>query len=149
MKSQNLAYKYALIAIFFWSTVATAFKIALTYLNPITLVFFASISSMLILLCIIILKRQLKDVISYIINNWKLVLLLALINPFLYYLVLFQAYDALPAQEAQVINYTWALMLTFLSVIFLKQKLTINDIVAGIICYFGVLIIATKGNLLV
>ncbi|WP_321470492.1 DMT family transporter [Halarcobacter sp.] len=146
MKSQNLAYKYALIAIFFWSTVATAFKIALTYLNPITLVFFASISSMLILLCIIILKRQLKDVISYIINNWKLVLLLALINPFLYYLVLFQAYDALPAQEAQVINYTWALMLTFLSVIFLKQKLTINDIVAGIICYFGVLIIATKGE---
>ena len=37
-------------------------------------------------------------------------------------------------------------MLTFLSVIFLKQKLTINDIVAGIICYFGVLIIATKGE---
>lgn len=146
MKSQNLAYKYALIAIFFWSTVATAFKIALTYLNPITLVFFASISSMLILLCIIILKRQLKDVISYIINNWKLVLLLALINPFLYYLVLFKAYDALPAQEAQAINYTWALMLTFLSVIFLKQRLTINDIVAGIICYFGVLIIATKGE---
>lgn len=52
----------------------------------------------------------------------------------------------LPAQEAQAINYTWALMLAFLSVIFLKQKLTINDIVAGIICYFGVLIISTKGE---
>ena len=123
MKSQNLAYKYALIAIFFWSTVATAFKIALTYLNPITLVFFASISSMLILLCIIILKRQLKDVISYIINNWKLVLLLALINPFLYYLVLFQAYDALPAQEAQVINYTWGIDVDFSFCDFFKTKI--------------------------
>ena len=61
-------------------------------------------------------------------------------------MVLFKAYDALPAQEAQAINYTWALMLTFLSVIFLKQKLTINDIIAGIICYFGVLIIASKGS---
>lgn len=68
------------------------------------------------------------------------------INPFLYYLVLFKAYDILPAQEAQAINYTWALMLAFLSVIFLKQKLTIADIVAGIICYFGVLIISTKGE---
>lgn len=72
--------------------------------------------------------------------------MLGLINPFLYYLVLFKAYDLLPAQEAQAINYTWALMLAFLSVIFLKQKLTINDIVAGIICYFGVLIISTKGE---
>ncbi|XOB61386.1 DMT family transporter [Campylobacterota bacterium DY0563] len=146
MKSQNKAYKYALIAVFFWSTVAAVFKIALLTLNPITLLFYASVSSMLILFFIIVLNKQIKDVIFYIKNNLKLVLLLALINPFLYYLVLFQAYDALPAQEAQVINYTWALMLTFLSVIFLKQKLTINDIVAGIICYFGVLIIATKGE---
>ena len=68
------------------------------------------------------------------------------INPFLYYLVLFKAYDLLPAQEAQAINYTWALMLTFLSVPLLKQKLSLSDIVAGIICYFGVLIISTKGD---
>ena len=37
-------------------------------------------------------------------------------------------------------------MLTYLSVIFLKQKITLSDIVAGIICYFGVLIISTKGE---
>ena len=37
-------------------------------------------------------------------------------------------------------------MLAFLSVIFLKQKLTLKDIFAGIICYFGVLIISTKGE---
>ncbi len=60
--------------------------------------------------------------------------------------MLFKAYDLLSAQEAQAINYTWALMLSFLSVIFLKQKLTLKDIFAGIICYFGVLIISTKGE---
>ncbi len=75
-----------------------------------------------------------------------LILILGAINPFLYYLVLFKAYDLLPAQEAQAINYTWALMLAFLSVPFLKQKLRLNDIIAGIICYFGVLIISTKGE---
>ncbi len=37
-------------------------------------------------------------------------------------------------------------MFAYLSVIFLKQKLTKGDILAGIICYFGVLVIATKGD---
>lgn len=97
-------------------------------------------------MAVILYQKKLPLVKEHIKTNSKIVLLLGAINPFLYYLVLFKAYDLLPAQEAQAINYTWALMLAFLSVIFLKQKLTINDIVAGIICYFGVLIISTKGE---
>lgn len=143
---QSQAYKYALIAIFCWSTVATAFKISLNYLSPTELVLYASLMSTLILFLIIVYQKKISDVKIHIKSNFKIVFILGCINPFLYYLVLFKAYDLLPAQEAQAINYTWALMLAFLSVIFLKQKLTINDILAGIICYFGVLIIATKGE---
>ena len=143
---QAQAYKFALIAVFCWSTVATAFKIALDYLSPTELVLYASIMSTLILFSIVIYQKKMSEVKIHIKSNFKLVFILGCINPFLYYLILFKAYDLLPAQEAQSINYTWALMLAFLSVIFLKQKLTINDILAGIICYFGVLIIATKGE---
>ena len=143
---QSQAYKYALIAVFCWSTVATAFKIALNYLSPTELVLYASLMSTLILFIIVIYQKKLLDVKAHVKTNFKLVFILGCINPFLYYLILFKAYDLLPAQEAQSINYTWALMLAFLSVFFLKQKLTINDILAGILCYFGVLIIATKGE---
>lgn len=146
MKSQQAAYKYALIAVILWSTVATAFKVALNYLTPIQLVFYAVIASTLCLYLILMYQKKLFCVIEHIKSNYYQVILLGFINPFLYYVVLFEAYDRLPAQEAQAINYTWALMLAFLSVIFLKQKLTLKDIVAGIICYFGVLIIATKGE---
>lgn len=107
---------------------------------------YASFSSTLILFTVIFYQKKFEEVKTYIKENFKTVFLLGAINPFLYYLVLFKAYDILPAQEAQAINYTWALMLAFLSVIFLKQKLTLSDIVAGIICYFGVLIISTKGE---
>ena len=116
------------------------------YLTPIELVLYASIFSTIILFIIIVYQRKVNDVKNHILKNYKKVFLLGLVNPFLYYLVLFKAYDLLPAQEAQAINYTWALMLAFLSVIFLKQKLTIKDIIAGFICYFGVLIISTKGE---
>lgn len=101
---------------------------------------------MISLFVIVLYQKKFIDVKKHIQKNFKLVIILGAINPFLYYLVLFKAYEYLPAQEAQAINYTWALMLTFLSVIFLKQKLTITDIFAGIVCYFGVLVIATKGE---
>ncbi|QKJ21790.1 DMT family transporter [Poseidonibacter lekithochrous] len=143
---QKLAYRYALIAILLWSTVATAFKISLQYLSPEELVLFSSLVSTLVLFAIVVYQKKLSDVKTHFKINYKRTILLGAINPFLYYLVLFKAYDLLPAQEAQAINYTWALMLTFLSVVFLKEKLTMSDIVAGIICYFGVLVIATKGE---
>lgn len=123
IKSQSQAYKFALIAVFLWSTVATAFKFSLQYLSPEELVLFSSITSLFALFSILIINKKLNQVIPYIKSNIKLVFILGLINPFLYYLVLFKAYDYLPAQEAQAINYTWALMLAFLSVPFFKTEI--------------------------
>lgn len=145
-KSNNDAYKFALISVFLWSTVATAFKYSLKFLSPEELVLYASLSSLVTLFVVLIIQNKLNQVFTYIKENTLLVLTLGIINPFLYYLVLFKAYALLPAQEAQAINYTWALILAFLSVPLLKQKLRFIDIVAGIICYFGVLIISTKGE---
>lgn len=144
-KNQTLAYKYALISVLLWSTVATAFKVSLSFLTPIELLFYSSLSSFFILGVIIILQNKFLQVILHIKKQPLIVLLLGAINPFIYYFVLFKAYEILPAQEAQAINYTWALMFAYLSAIFLKHKLSKADIIAGIICYFGVLIIATKG----
>lgn len=146
INSESSAYKYALISVLLWSTVATAFKYSLKYLTPLQLVFYASITSLIILFIVVTYQNKFSLVKEHIKNNYLLILTLGVINPFLYYMVLFKAYDLLPAQEAQAINYTWALMLAFLSVPLLKQKLRLVDIVAGIICYFGVLIISTKGE---
>ncbi len=67
-------------------------------------------------------------------------------NPALYYWLLFSAYDLLPAQEAQAINFSWAIVMTILAVPLLGHRLTLADIIAGLVCYLGVLIIATKGS---
>jgi drug/metabolite transporter (DMT)-like permease len=76
------------------------------------------------------------------------VFLLGAINPFVYYLTLFHAYELLPAQEAQAINYSWGLLLAWLSVPLLGHRLRRRDGIAGALCYLGVLIIATRGDLL-
>jgi len=141
------AYLYALGAVLMWSSVATAFKLTLANTSFIAMLCISSLFSLLLLFFIILYNKKLTLLKTYLKNSYKRVLLLGFVNPFAYYLVLFKAYELLPAQEAQAINYTWALMLAYLSVIFLNQTLLRFDIIAGLFCYFGVLIIATKGNL--
>jgi drug/metabolite transporter (DMT)-like permease len=71
---------------------------------------------------------------------------LGLLNPFLYYLVLFKAYDLLPAQEAQPLNYTWGITITILAVPLLGQKITGKRFAAIVISYLGVVVISTHGT---
>jgi len=48
-----------------------------------------------------LIKKLSKDVIAH----FKMILLLGILNPFLQYIILFKAYELLPVQEAQTINF--------------------------------------------
>jgi drug/metabolite transporter (DMT)-like permease len=73
--------------------------------------------------------------------------LLGVLNPFGYYLVLFQAYSLLPAQVAQPLNMIWPVTLALLSAPLLKQKITVRNIVAILISFVGVIFISSQGSL--
>ena len=148
MHQQKKAYLLGLSAVLAWSTVATAFKISLHYLSPAQLVLYASCASCISLLGLLLWRGELAALLPALRQHWCRSLLLGAINPLFYYLILFKAYALLPAQEAQAINYTWALTMTLLSVPMLKHTLRMNDSLAALVCYLGVLVIATHGELL-
>ena len=139
---------FALMAVGMWSTVATAFKIALQYLEPSQLLLWAAIFSIIVLSAVVTLQGKWPELRQLTTKEWAASVLYGALNPALYYMVLFAAYDLLPAQEAQALNYSWALTLAFLSVPFLGQKLRLQDLLAGLVCYGGVLVIATRGDVL-
>jgi drug/metabolite transporter (DMT)-like permease len=68
------------------------------------------------------------------------------LNPALYYLVLFAAYDRLPAQEAMAINYSWGITLALIAAPLLGQKLSLYSLLTSGISYFGIVVIATRGE---
>ncbi len=146
-KNQSKAYIFALLAVLLWSTVASAFKLTLAHLNALQLLLSASFFSLCVFSLAMIYQKKIPLLLTYSKKTYMQLALLGLINPFSYYLILFRAYELLPAQEAQPINYTWALTLTYLSVFILKQKMSLYDGIAGILCYCGVLIISTHGDL--
>jgi drug/metabolite transporter (DMT)-like permease len=67
------------------------------------------------------------------------------LSPFAYYLVLFKAYEILPAQVAQPLNMVWPIVLVFLSVVLLKQKITYRSFIALFISFIGVYFISSQG----
>ena len=146
MRNQGRATTLALIAVGLWSTVATAFKLSLRYLDPIQLLTYATLISTLIMLFLAGFQQRLGELWPCFRHQPYLFLLLGLLNPFLYYLVLFAAYDFLPAQQAQTINYTWAITLGLLSIPFLNRPYGARDAIGALLGYFGVLIIATRGD---
>lgn len=143
---QRKAILYALAAVLLWSTVATAFKLALRYLTPLQLLTIAALTSLLTFTLILSVQQRWREVWQVGRSRIRFYALQGFINPAAYYWVLFAAYNQLPAQQAQAINYTWAITMSLLAVPFLKQKLTAKEVGAMLIAYLGVFLIATGGN---
>lgn len=145
MTNQKQAMLFGLGTVLLWSTVATAFKLALRDLAPVQLLLIACASSVVVLGIVLAVQGRWRQLFELGRRQYAQSFFMGLINPALYYLVLFAAFDRLPAQEAQPLNYTWALVLTYLSVPFLGHRLRRVDILAGLVCYAGVVVIATRG----
>jgi drug/metabolite transporter (DMT)-like permease len=154
MEKQNKAYIYAALAILSWSTIASAFKLSLPYysdvldLHILHLLFYASLISTIALFIHLLVSKKLNLLKAFSKNDYLHSAILGFLNPFLYYLVVLHAYKILTAQEAMTINWLWPMTLVLLSIPLLKQKIKTKGIIAITISFFGVYIIATRGNLL-
>ncbi|WP_102505385.1 DMT family transporter [Salinivibrio kushneri] len=148
MHNERKALIFGLSAVLLWSTVATAFKITLSYMTPIQMLAAASVVSVVVLAAIAAAQSKLSALWPTFRRRPGYYCLLGMINPLIYYLVLFKAYDLLPASLAQPLNYSWAITLTLMAAVFLGHTIRRQDWIAAALGYFGVVVIATKGQLL-
>ncbi|HCU67778.1 MAG TPA: EamA family transporter [Desulfomicrobium sp.] len=146
--NQKKAYALGLAAVCLWSTAATAFKLSLRHLGPEPMVFWASLTSVIVLALVLAVQGRLGELRTLSWTRARFSLILGALNPFLYYLVLIRAYDLLRAQEAQAINYTWAITMSLLSIPLLGQRIRGLQFLAIALSYLGALVISTHGDLL-
>jgi len=146
MNSTDKSYLFGALAVLFWSTVATAFKIALKELDFIQLIFFASAVTVVILFIILVIQGKLKTLLSQSSGSLVSAILHGFLNPAAYYLILFKAYSMLPAQVAQPVNMVWPIVLAFLSVPLLGQRIGRYSIAGLLISFAGVICISLQGG---
>ncbi len=142
----NKSYLFAGLTILFWATIPSAFKIALKHVSFVELLFYSIITTVLILFAILAAQGRIKELFTYSRKQYISSIILGFLNPFLYYLILLKAYSVLPAQVAQPLNFTWPIVLVFLSILILKQKVRPINFIALFISFIGVYLISSEGN---
>ena len=142
MKKNTHSILLALAAVLSWSTVATAFKVALTYLTHFEMLLVASLTSVLIFSIVLTFQHKWRLVKQLNRRQWKELAILGFLNPAAYYLILFKAYDMLPAQVAQPVNYAWPIVLLVLLAVFAKQPIPSKKYIGMFISMAGVVMIS-------
>ena len=143
---ERQAVTFGLIAVALWSTVATGFKLGLTVLEPVQLLLLGSVISCAFFVVALLVSGQLRDLTRTPVPELTRYAALGLMNPLGYYLILFEAYDRLPAQIAQPLNYTWAITLAILAWPILGQRLTGRVLMGILVSYAGVVVLLTQGR---
>ena len=136
----------ASVAVLSWSTVATAFKIALRHLTVFNMLLVATVTAMLIFAFVMTVERKWKYLRSLPSKTLCGALALGLLNPVAYYLVLFHAYDMLPAQVAQPVNYAWPIVLLVLLAVFNHDRIPAKKYIGMAISVSGVVCISLGGG---
>jgi len=146
MDRARKSYIYAGLAVLFWSTIPTVFKIGLGELDVLTMLTIATLTSALVLFVIVLSEKKLGLLRLTTVREYAGSALLGFINPFVYYLILLKAYKLLPGQVAQPLNMIWPIILVFLSVPILKQRIPGKSFIALFISFIGVYIISSQGH---
>lgn len=137
----------ALGAVLLWSTVASAFELALRELSPTELLLWAGATASGLLWAAVLLGGRWRDLRAWGPGDLARAAGLGLLNPFLYYLILFRAYDLLPAQQAQPLNYVWPIALAALTALATRTPLPARAVAGMATSLAGVAVIATRGRL--
>jgi drug/metabolite transporter (DMT)-like permease len=145
---QSRAYLFALAAVIFWSTVPTAIKLGIGQMQHFQLLTGAAFTSVFVLAFTIILQGKVRLLLATPARSLLRAAMLGILNPFLYYLILFKAYSLLPGQVAQPLNMIWPLVLVLFSIPMLKQKIGGKSILALVISFSGVILISYQGGTL-
>ncbi len=146
MPDERRAALYGIGAVLLWSSVATGFKLGLAELKPLQLLWFGAAISCAFFALASLVSGRWSNFARLAPRDWLRLGALGLLNPFLYYLILLEAYDRLPAQIAQPLNYTWAITLGLLAIPVLGQRITWRMFLGMLVSYAGVLILLSQGD---
>ncbi|MBD5274931.1 MAG: DMT family transporter [Bacteroides sp.] len=136
----------AAVAVLSWATVATAFKIALQHLTVYNMLFIATVTATVIYTVMMTVEGKWGALLRIPKKVALEALALGLLNPTVYYMILFQAYDMLPAQAAQPVNYAWPIFLVIMLAVFNRERIPWRKYIGMAISVGGVVCISMGGG---
>lgn len=140
------AYLFAFGSIFLWASTAAVIKLLLTGLDSLQILFYASLFAFPFLFLVAFFQKRLGQIREYKTNDYVWFAGMGFVGVFVYYLGLYLALSFLSAQEAFIINYLWPVFIVIFAIPLLKESMTFRKTLAILLSFFGVVIVATNGN---
>lgn len=134
------------VAVLSWATVATAFKIALSHMSVFEMLFVACASALAIFTVWMTITHSWGELKKLTPKIWGRFAFLGMVAPTAYYLVLFTAYDYLPAQIAQPLNYAWPILLAIMLAVFGHKPIPHAKYLGMVVSLAGVVFISVGGK---
>ncbi len=143
-KTLFLNYFLITLAMTFWAVSFVQVEILLRFLNPPTIVF-GRLLFAAIFLNIYFFSKKRKDKINK--KNLKIIALMALCEPTLYFMGESFALQYISSSVASIIISMIPLFVPFFSYLFFKDKVSLKQIIGTIISFFGVIFIIVNKDL--
>ncbi|WBW94683.1 DMT family transporter [Oceanirhabdus sp. W0125-5] len=141
----NKCYLLMILAAFFWSGAFIAGKLSTPFISPFTLTFLRfSIASFLLFLFI---KFKEKTLYKPKKEDIPIFLFTGVIGMFGYHILFFYSLRYTTAINSSIIGSTNPIITTILGIFFLRDKLSIKQILGIFISIFGIILTITNGNL--
>jgi len=141
------AYLYISLTLLLWSSTAAVAKLLLKSLNVFQLLLYVSLIASISLFVIIIFQNKIDVIRKYKFKDYCFFAFMGFIGIYLYHMFLFLGFASASVQEIFIVNYTWPIWVVIFGILILKEKISILTVLAISICFFGVYIVVSKGDL--
>ena len=148
MEKQELkAYFFVSVAILAWGSSAAVAKLLVgSGLEPAQTIFFTSLIATTVLFFLALFQNKLAFFRQYCLKDYLKMAFTGFWGFQVYLLCFYSAITLMSAQETYIINYLWPIAVVLFASAVLKERLGFKKLVALIISFLGVVIVATKGN---
>ena len=136
----------ALICITLWALIPVVAKLGQTSLDNHQFLFWSSLVSFVILLCLAAIKGNLMEIAHYSVGDWFQLSILGLLGTYFYYLFLYLGYASTSGLTVLVFQYSWPILIVLFSAFILKEVLTFRKAITLLLGFTGVVVVLTGGR---
>ena len=148
MAEEKISYLYVSLAALLWASTASVGKILLRDLDNFQVLFYTSIFATMTLFIVALFQKKLYILKTYKISDYWNFTWMGFIGVFLYYQFFFGGLMFAPAQEVNIVNYTWPIWVVIFALIILKEEFNLKKLLALGLGFIGVYMVVTKGDIL-
>ena len=136
------SYLYASVTVVIWATLAPVVKLLLADIPSFGALAISSAFAFVFLLIVSIISGSIKLMKTYRFTDYLIMAALGFIGLFAYSALYYFGIDQLSSQEACILNYLWPIMIVLFACIILKEKLTVRKIIALLLSFAGIVVLA-------